>query len=78
MVSAAVGLRRGRMGPVSPWSWQWNTRIMALQRAEDFMQAVVFKLPGDLGVLNFKDNSFFGGKDPLSSKNQACSSFHNA
>jgi len=51
---------------------------MALQRAEDFMQAVVFKLPGDLGVLNFKDNSFFGGKDPLSSKNQACSSFHNA
>lgn len=52
--------------------------IMALQTAEDWMWAIVFKLPGDFGVLHCKDYSFFRGEVPLSSENQAHFSFHNA
>ena len=64
-------------GPVSHWSGERNMLMVALQRAEDWMWAIVFKLPGDFGVLHFKDYSFFGSKVPLSSENQAHFSFHN-
>ena len=46
-----------QMGPVSRWSGERNMLMMALQRAEDWMWAIVFKLPGDFGVLHFKDYS---------------------
>lgn len=39
---------------------------------------MVFKLPAAFGVLRVQDYSFFKGKAPLSSENQAHFSFHNA
>lgn len=50
----------------------------ALQRAEDWMWTIVFKLPGDFRVLHCKGCSFFRGKFPLSSGNQAYFGFYNA
>lgn len=69
---------------VGMWGWgtdgscfPMNILIMALQGAEDGTGAS-FQIPGDFGVLHFKDRSFFRVKVPLSSDYQPHFSFHNA